>query len=111
MRDGRKGGTYIEVLISLVILLILLNPLFFSLIYLKRGFNQLNEFSNLENEIEKIRSFYKNPLNVGDYICLDEDYKIDVRRKRVFEEVYEIEIKIEKNTLKRESKLYVYKQK
>lgn len=111
MRDGRKGGTYIEVLISLVILLILLNPLFFSLIYLKRGFNQLNEFSNLENEIEKIRSFYKNSLNVGDYISLDEDYKIDVRRKRVFEEIYEVEIKIERNTLKRESKLYVYKQK
>ncbi|MGL4787405.1 MAG: hypothetical protein ACRC2Q_11065, partial [Cetobacterium sp.] len=61
MKNGKKGGTYLEVLISLVILLVVLNPLLYSLVYLKKGFNRLNEFNNLENEIEKIRSFYKNP--------------------------------------------------
>ncbi len=111
MDNGRKGTTYLEVLASLIILLVLLNPLFFSLIHLKRGFNRLNEFNNLENEIEKIRAFYKNPLNTNDYISLNEEYTIDIKRNRIFGEIYELEIKIEKNMLKRESKLYVYKQK
>ncbi|MCX3068278.1 type II secretion system GspH family protein [Cetobacterium somerae] len=111
MKNGKKGGTYLEVLISLVILLVVLNPLLYSLVYLKKGFNRLNEFNNLENEIEKIRSFYKNPLNINDYISLDKELVIDIKRKKIFEKIYELEIKIEKNNLRRESKLYVYKQK
>ena len=111
MKNGKKGGTYLEVLISLVILLVVLNPLLYSLVYLKKGFNRLNEFNNLENEIEKIRSFYKNPLNINDYISLDKELVIDIKRKKLFEKIYELEIKIEKNNLRRESKLYVYKQK
>ena len=111
MKNCKKGGTYLEVLISLVILLVVLNPLLYSLVYLKKGFNRLNEFNNLENEIEKIRSFYKNPLNINDYISLDKELVIDIKRKKIFEKIYELEIKIEKNNLRRESKLYVYKQK
>lgn len=111
MKNGKKGGTYLEVLISLVILLVVLNPLLYSLVYLKKGFNRLNEFNNLENEIEKIRLFYKNPLNINDYISLDKELVIDIKRKKIFEKIYELEIKIEKNNLRRESKLYVYKQK
>ncbi|MGL4865668.1 MAG: hypothetical protein ACRDA2_01210 [Cetobacterium sp.] len=111
MKNGKKGGTYLEVLISLVILLVVLNPLLYSLVYLKKGFNRLNEFNNLENEIEKIRSFYKNPLNINDYISLDKELVIDIKKKKIFEKIYELEIKIEKNNLRRESKLYVYKQK
>ena len=111
MKNGKKGGTYLEVLISLVILLVVLNPLLYSLVYLKKGFNRLNEFNNLENEIEKIRSFYKNPLNINDYISLDKELVIDIKRKKIFEKIYELEIKIEKNNLRRESKLYVDKQK
>ncbi|MGL4801743.1 type II secretion system protein [Cetobacterium sp.] len=111
MKNGKKGGTYLEVLISLVILLVVLNPLLYSLVYLKKGFNRLNEFNNLENEIEKIRSFYKNPLNINDYVSLDKELVIDIKKKKIFEKIYELEIKIEKNNLRRESKLYVYKQK
>ncbi|MGL4804686.1 MAG: type IV pilus modification PilV family protein [Cetobacterium sp.] len=111
MKNFRKGGTYLEVLISLVILLVVLNPLLYSLIYLKKGFNRLNEFNNLENEIEKIRSFYKNPLNINEYVSSNEEYTIDIRRKKIYEKIYELEIKVEKNSLKRESKLYVYRQK
>ena len=111
MKNCRKGGTYLEVLISLVVLLVVLNPLLYSLIYLKKGFNRLNEFNNLENEIEKIRSFYKNSLNIGDYISSNEEYKINIKTKKIYEKIYELEIKVEKNSLKRESKLYVYRQK
>ena len=111
MKNSRKGGTYLEILISLVVLLVVLNPLLYSLIYLKKGFNKLNEFNNLENEIEKIRSFYKNSLNIGDYISSNEEYKINIKTKKIYEKIYELEIKVEKNSLKRESKLYVYRQK
>ena len=111
MKNGRKGGTYLEVLISLVVLLVVLNPLLYSLIYLKKGFNRLNEFNNLEDEIEKIRSFYKNPLNINDYVSSNKEYAIDIKRKKIYEKVYELEIKVEKNSFKRESKLYVYRQK
>lgn len=111
MKNCRKGGTYLEVLISLVVLLVVLNPLLYSLIYLKKGFNRLNEFYNLENEIEKIRSFYKNSLNINDYVSSNGEYAIDIKRKKIYEEIYELEIKVEKNGLKRESKLYVYEQK
>ena len=111
MRNGKKGGTYLEVLISLVILLVVLNPLLYSLIYLKKGFNKLNEFNNLENEIEKIRSFYKNSLNTDDYISSNKEYIVDIKIRKIYEKIYELEIKVEKNNLKRESKLYVYRQK
>ena len=111
MENCRKGGTYLEVLISLIILLVVLNPLLYSLISLKKGFNKLNEFNKLENEIEKIRSFYKNSLNIGDYISSNEEYKINIKTKKIYEKIYELEIKVEKNSLKRESKLYVYRQK
>ncbi|MGL5777084.1 hypothetical protein, partial [Cetobacterium sp.] len=100
MKNGKKGGTYLEVLISLVILLVVLNPLLYSLVYLKKGFNRLNEFNNLENEIEKIRSFYKNPLNINDYVSLDKELVIDIKKKKIFEKIYELEIKIEKNNLR-----------
>ena len=111
MKNSRKGGTYLEILISLVVLLVVLNPLLYSLISLKKGFNKLNEFNKLENEIEKIRSFYKNSLNIGDYISSNEEYKINIKTKKIYEKIYELEIKVEKNSLKRESKLYVYRQK
>lgn len=111
MENGRRGGTYLEVLIGLVILLVLLNPLLFSLIYLKKNFNRLNEFNKLENEIEKIRSFYKNPLNTNSYISSNKEYTVDINKKKIYEKIYELEIKVEKNGLKRESKLYVYRQK
>ena len=111
MKNTRKGGTYLETLISLFILLIILNPLFSSLIYLKKGFNRINEFNELENEMEKIRGYYRSLKTIDNYSPLNKNYKIQINKKQVFEDLYSIEIKIEKNTLKRESKLYVYKQK
>ncbi|MCQ8211924.1 hypothetical protein NON08_05200 [Cetobacterium somerae] len=111
MRNQEIGGTYLETLIALFLLLIVLNPLFFSLIYLKRGFNYIDEVNKIENEIEKARSYYKIAENKDSFFICDKNYKIEIKKNRVFEEIYLIEIKIEKNKLKRESKLYVYKQK
>lgn len=111
MKDSRGGGTYLETLIALSLILVILNPLFFSLIRLKRGFNKISEFNRLESEIEKIRAYYKNPKNIDDFIVLDKSYKVEVKKRKIFEEIYCIEIKIEKNLIKRESRLYVYRQK
>ena len=55
MESRNNGITYLETLIALTIFLIVLNPLFFSLIFIKRNFNSLTEYNLLENEIEKIR--------------------------------------------------------
>lgn len=111
MEASRKGGTYLEVLISLVILLIVLNPLLFSLIHLKKGFNRLNEFSGLENEIEKIRSFYKDSSNKEVYIPSNKDYVVHIEARKLYEKIYVLKLEVAKKNLKRESNLYVYRQK
>lgn len=108
MRNNKKGGTYLETLITLFILLITLNPLFFSIIYLKKGFNHINEIKVLENEIEKIRACYKKFKDSDQILNTNKDYKVEIKKRKIFEEIYSIEIKIEGKNLKRESKLYVY---
>ncbi|MGL5052867.1 MAG: hypothetical protein ACRC5W_04655 [Cetobacterium sp.] len=109
MINTRKGSTYIETLISLVIILFLLNPLFGSLIYIKREFNKFNSFIEMENEMEKIRAFYRK--NENEYVSSNEKLKISIKKYKVYEEVYSLEITVQKNEIKRESILYVYKQK
>ena len=44
-------------------------------------------------------------------MVFDKSYKVEVKKRKIFEEIYCIEIKIEKNLIKRESTLYVYRQK
>ncbi|MGL5984339.1 MAG: hypothetical protein ACRCZ1_03620 [Cetobacterium sp.] len=109
MTNTKKGSTYIETLISLVIILILLNPLFSSLIYIKKEFNKLNIFIEVEKEMEKIRAFYKK--NENEYISSNEQFKIEIKKYKIYEDVYSLEITLQKNEIKRESVLYVYKQK
>lgn len=111
MITNRKGGTYLETLITLFILLIILNPLFFSIIYLTRGFNSISKVNRLENEIEKIRAYYKKFGNLDEELIINKEYEIEIKKRKIFEEVYLIEITIERENLKRESRLYVYKQK
>ncbi len=101
-----KGSTYIEVLIALTFLLIVLNPLLSSLIYVKKGFNNIDKLLELENEMEKVRAFYK--INSTIYIPDDEEFKINITERIIFENIKSLDITIEKNELKRESNLYVY---
>lgn len=111
MINNRKGGTYLETLITLFILLIILNPLFFSIIYLTKGFNYISKVNRLENEIEKIRAYYKKFGNLNEELIVSKEYEVEIKKRKIFEEVYCIEIIIGRDNLKRESRLYVYKQK
>ncbi|WP_047395482.1 hypothetical protein [Cetobacterium sp. ZOR0034] len=111
MTNSKRGSTYIEILISLVIILLVINPIFSGIIYLKRNLNFLEDYKILENEIEKVRSFYKwNNIGI-DYLSEDKEIIIDIKKKIIYEELYKFEIIIYKKYLKRESILYVYKQK
>ncbi|MDX8336740.1 hypothetical protein [Candidatus Cetobacterium colombiensis] len=105
MESRKNGITYIETLIALTIFLIVLNPLFFSLIFIKRNFNNLTEYNLLENEMEKIRGAYKNNFT------LETEYEVKIDKVLIYENLCSIEIMLQKNNIKRESKLYVYKQK
>ncbi|WP_432204791.1 hypothetical protein ACQ9ZF_08570 [Cetobacterium somerae] len=107
MESRNNGITYLETLIALTIFLIVLNPLFFSLIFIKRNFNSLTEYNLLENEIEKIRGAYKNKKN----FTLETGYEVKINKVLIYENLYSIEITLQKNNIKRESKLYVYEQK
>lgn len=111
MPKSRKGSAYLEVLISLVIILLLLNPLFSGLIFLRKNLNRVKDYNILENEIEKVRAFYKKNDTEIKYISKDISLEIEIKTKDIYEEVYSLEITILKGTLKRESVLYVYKQK
>ncbi|MGL4955123.1 MAG: hypothetical protein ACRC4Y_06595 [Cetobacterium sp.] len=111
MPKSRKGSAYLEVLISLVIILLLLNPLFSSLIFLRKNLNRVKDYNILENEIEKVRAFYKKNNTEIKYISKDSSLEIEIKTKKIYEEVYSLEITISKGNLKRESVLYVYEQK
>lgn len=106
-----KGATYLEVIISLIILLIFLNPMYFTIINLKKSTRISNEYFYIENEIEKIRGFYKKYYFSKDYIAEDKSLEINIKKNKLIEEIYKVEIEIKKDLIERRSVLYVYKQK
>ncbi|MGL4641534.1 hypothetical protein [Cetobacterium sp.] len=111
MLNSERGSTYIEVLVALIIILLLLNPLFSGLISLKKNLNRVNIYEVLENEIEKIRVFYKKNSIESKYISIDDSFEIEIQNRNVYEDFYILKISISKEKLKRERVLYVYKQK
>lgn len=111
MLNSERGSTYIEVLVALIIILLLLNPLFSGLISLKKNLNRVNIYEVLENEIEKIRVFYKKNSIESKYISIDDSFEIEIQNRNVYEDFYILKISISKENLKRERVLYVYKQK
>ena len=111
MLNSERGSTYIEVLVALIIILLLLNPLFSGLISLKKNLNRVNIYEVLENEIEKIRVFYKKNSIESKYISIDDSFEMEIQNRNVYEDFYILKISISKEKLKRERVLYVYKQK
>lgn len=109
MLNSKKGSTYIETLIAVTIIIIVLNPLFSSLILIKKKFNKIKDLENLENEIVKIRSFYKE--NKVNYLLSDNSYELEIESVEKYENMEILKISLKKDNLKRESIIYVYKQK
>lgn len=106
-----QGETFLETLIAMIIILIVINPLFSSLIKIKKNQNRLFEYKEIENEMEKIRVFYKKNGRFSNYNLNGKKYILKVEHQKIYEDIYKINIYIEKNKIKRESCLYVYEQK
>ncbi|MGL4988814.1 MAG: hypothetical protein ACRC5F_06195 [Cetobacterium sp.] len=107
--NTKKGSTYIETLITITIIIVVLNPLFSSLILIKKNFNRIKDLEELENEIVKIRSFYKK--NEEGYMSSNNNYELEIETIDKYESMEILKILIKINNQKRETTIYVYKQK
>lgn len=104
-----KGFTFVETMISLVIISILINPIYKNIIFFKRELKNLLFLNLVEDEMEKLRAFYsKNNFNEN---MKDKNEMLIIEKKKVLirENLYKIVLRIKlKNKIIRESVLYVY---
>ncbi|WP_297486732.1 prepilin-type N-terminal cleavage/methylation domain-containing protein [uncultured Cetobacterium sp.] len=104
-----KGFTFIETMISLIIISILINPIYKNIIFFKKELKNLIFLNLVEDEMEKLRSFYsKNNFNEN---MQDKNKILVLEKKKVLirENLYKIVLRIKlKNKIIRESVLYVY---
>ncbi|WP_297404302.1 prepilin-type N-terminal cleavage/methylation domain-containing protein [uncultured Cetobacterium sp.] len=104
-----KGFTFIETMISLIIISILINPIYKNIIFFKKESKNLIFLNLVEDEMEKLRSFYsKNNFNEN---MQDKNKILVLEKKKVLirENLYKIVLRIKlKNKIIRESVLYVY---
>ncbi len=109
MKEKELGGIYLECLIGVLLIMIIISPTLSSFYYLKKGYHKIEDSFYLENEIEKIRSFYKkNGLN-KEYLSDNKQISIEIKKELLIDNLYEIKIIIKYKKLMRESSIYVYK--
>lgn len=108
MKKWIRGGIYLESLIGLTLVLILITPTILSFYNIKRGYGILNRKLLIENEIEKIRGFYKKNGLKREYKSENKELLISITKDNIYENLYNIMIVVTYKEVKRESSLYVY---
>lgn len=108
LRKSEKGGVYLECLIAILLIVVIITPTTLSFYNLKRGYKRIENSVIVENEIEKIRGFYKKNRLKKVYLPENNEIKVQTKTENLYEKLYKIVINVEYKGLKRESSIYVY---
>ncbi|WP_297597845.1 hypothetical protein [uncultured Cetobacterium sp.] len=106
-----KGITFIETLVSFGIILVLINPIYYGTIILKKNMNRIESYHILENDMEKARAFYKRNGVEREMKTLEKNSELSLKKIFLENGLDKIEILIKNNSLERKSVIYVYRQK
>lgn len=108
----RKGSTFIETIVTLFIISFFLNPIYKSITFFQKEFSRISIQIKMENEMEKLRAFYKREDLTKESLFLDKEFILDKTLIPLDKNINKIVLKLNyKNQIERECIIYVYKQK
>lgn len=110
MVKGLRGSSFIESIVSILVILTIINPFYISLISILKLEKKLEIYKKLEEEVGKMRGEYKLTHKISKNNI---NYEVELRESYIIENLYKVDIQIRdrKSDIKRGTVLYVYKQK
>lgn len=108
----KRGFTYIEVILSLILMLIVINPMYSFVISMKKGITLLKREKKLNDNFEIVLSFYKKN-EISREIDLGKEYIVERSSNFLDKGLYRISVRVEDivSNQERQGEIYVYKQK